>query len=124
MLDPPWDTDPDVVVVMTPRGAKFSVRETPDHNFKFGCLQVEGAPALGLQVIEPQLATYTENNLAFRQIKGRMAQPAHIGKLSALPQKFLSTSDFCPLAFLANEMYHPYLNIKAAIVGITTKEDN
>lgn len=118
LLPSPWDEDPNVVVVLAPKGSKYSTRETPDHETEFGCMDANGI-VLGLQVLKPKLMTYSENRLMFSQMNGRMAKPAYTGPLSKVPQKLLNTADFVQMVFMTEEMHRPYLNLKKALFDVT-----
>lgn len=113
MLDSPWDEDPEVVVVMVPNDAKIQVRQTMDEACEFLCVQTDEG-LLGLQVIKPEMDTYSEHNMAFRHLGGRMLRPAHFGRLSNLPQKFLQSTDFKALVFNKDHMCHEFLDLLQA----------
>jgi len=111
LLPEPWDQDPEVVVVMIPVEAKVQLRELPDTEF----LAFEYKDELyGLQIVQPAMKTYTEHNIAFRSIGGRMAHPAHFGKLSTLPQRMLCSDDFKPMVFNKEDMSMRYLDLGRA----------
>ena len=121
LLDAPYDGDPEVVVVLCPTNAQFTLRFTPDKGKKMVCMEV-GEETLGLQVIEPQVDLYEAQRLCFQAMNGRMATPAYMGRLSKIPQKFLMSEDFKPIAFLRGAMSAPYANLRREMSKYSTQE--
>jgi hypothetical protein len=123
VLPAPWSEDPDVVVVMVPaEDAKIMVGTNKEETVELLCLILPGNVKLGLQVISPEKDTYSEHNETFRQLGVRMAHPAHFGRLSALPDKYLYASDFRPFVFNKAHMSHTFLDVRKAMTEQSTNK--
>lgn len=124
LLRSPFDEDPEVVVVMAPKGAKYGVKTSHDGIYEIGVIDIPNGPCLGLQILRPEMKSYQEVRATFTTLGAAIARPAYIGRLSGLPYKFVSSADFLPMVFRKEEMNQPYFNLKHAISGMTPKENN
>lgn len=123
MLPAPWCGNPQVALVLAPAEAQFAHRETPDGSTVFGCLEHNGN-SYGLQILKPILHTYKEHRKIFNNHNADMVTPAYVGPVSEIPQKLLLSKDFIPLLFRTGEMSGEFLNMRAAGLGLTTRENN
>ena len=124
LLDSPFAEDPEVVVVMAPRGATYGVKESHDGIYSIGVIDIPNGPCLGLQILRPEMKSYQEVRSVFSTLGAAIARPAYIGRLSGLPYKILSSADFLPMVFRKEEMHEPYFNLKTAVNRMTPKENN
>lgn len=77
----------------------------------------------GLQVVEPELATYPAHQDIFDQLHIPMLPVRWMGKVNDVPNELLCSDDFTPLFLLRDAMWRPYLHVRR-YVGRMTKEVN
>ncbi len=109
MLAAPWDTNPEVIIVMAPVEATFVGRANKDGTTAVGCMEFDGKVC----------ATLFEQQRYFRQMGADMPLTAYHGPLSNMPDKLLNTADFKPLAFNTKDMSGHFLDLRAAGAGMT-----
>ena len=116
-----------MVLVLAPEGATYRVREGVD--------RVAGKPLhvafiamgereIGLQVLEPATKSYFDQRLVCRHNQIRLIEPAHIGRVSEIPQTYLAQEDLLPLLFLRDDMSEAFLHLRKAMASQLTKEIN
>lgn len=126
MLPEPWCHDPQVVVVLAPADCVYQVRGTEDDSTQYGCMAYgeNNKRVMGLQILKPETPHYIDQVEMFARAKAPLASPAHIGKVSEIPQRMLTSKDFTPLLFLVDKMSDKFLNMKTAGFGLAKKEGN
>lgn len=111
VLPEPFDTDPEVVVVLVPGEALSAVHETAD-GVRLGVLKTKTA-LRGLQVLEPKMGAWPEHQQVFAEHNIEMMAPSYIGPLSECPQNLLLSTTRYPLVFEKAFMSRQYLNLRA-----------
>lgn len=113
LLPAPLNSDPEVVVILAPKGASAEIRETLDGKLGFG-LMIANGKTRGLQVIYPEISNWDDNRKVFKQRKITPATVRYRGPLSEIPNKALM-GDTVPLVFLAHAAFKPYVSIKSVV---------
>lgn len=120
LLPGPFTRNPAVHIVMAPNKAVSKVISTRD-KYELGVLEL-GEKQWGLQVIHPQLATYTAHADIFVANRIPMARPEYVGELLTIPQHLLVEDEYIPLVFIRDAMWRPYLNLRKYAAQITKRK--
>lgn len=118
VLREPLNSDPQVVIVMAPKGASSEIRETLDQKLIVGFMVVRGKDGeirRALQVLHPQISSWDENREVLTQKGMKPAVVRYRGPLSQIPDKCL-LGDAMPLVFLENAAFLSYFNLKEEVI--------
>lgn len=120
LLPAPFNRNPQVGVVMAPLTA--TSRAISRDRYELGVLEV-GERVFGLQVLQPQLATYIAHEDVFRANKIPMAKPEYVGELLTIPQDMLIEEDHVPLVFIRDAMWRPFLHLRRFAHQLTKRKN-
>ncbi len=110
-LPHPWNRDPFVVLVLVPDAAKTFVKASRDGEFSFTVMEIGGTER-GLQILKPEVPKWSEQAYTFRRAGIKIADPAYVGRLSEVPQKYLVTDEHV-VCFLRDEMSNQLVSLRA-----------
>ena len=123
-LPPPFDSNPEVAVVMVANGAGLMVRECEHGAYKG--LRVAFMEELGengyripVHVVNKDLGNYFQHQKVVREMGGELAPLAYRGPLADIHQRCLMSEDFWPLIILWHEANHRPCHLRLSIKNIT-----
>ncbi len=123
LLPPPFDQDDlNVVVVLTPKDAKFRVRKGVDRvankPVHVGFIAFQDTEK-AVQVTVPAIDSYFDQMKLCNANGYPMAPPLHIGRLLDLPQAFMMEEEFILLVFQRDNMADDFINLNREFSRLT-----